>query len=437
MVLQELIKRESAGKRIRLAVSGAGWMGSGFVTQVSRMKGMEVVLLADEDVGAARAVLESVGVPRDYIVEAASLSGAQDALARGRRVVTGSYQLAAQCRDIDIVVDVTPSAAVGAETAWSCIECQKDVVLVNIEADVTVGRILKKLSDQAGILYTVSNGDEPGCLMELWEYVATLGFEPIAIGKGKNNPLNTAATPDTVLESAQRDGKDPFQVASYVDGTKTMFEMTCVANATGCLPITRGMVGPVADRKTVSDIFALQEDGGIVPFPGVVDFVQGSDMSGGVFLTVRIENRRIAADLKYLKVGQGRYATFFRPYHLWFLEAPISVAQAYLLRQPWLVPLDRPVVDVLTIAKKDLCVGERLDAFGGYAFRGSMDRAEEARRLNALPVGLAPAAIMTKPARKDEVITWDHVKLDEGSTVVRLRRQQDALPMALQPRRWG
>jgi predicted homoserine dehydrogenase-like protein len=376
-------------------------------------------------------VLESVGVPRDHIVEAASLSRAQDALRRGRRVVTGSYRLAAQCRDIDIVVDVTPSPAVGAETAWSCIECRKDVVLVNIEADVTVGRILKKLADRAGILYTVSNGDEPGCLMELWEYAAMLGFEPIAIGKGKNNPLNTAATPDTVLESARRDGKDPFQVASYVDGTKTMFEMTCVANATGCLPITRGMVGPVADRKTVSEIFALKEDGGIVPFPGVVDFVQGSDMSGGVFLTVRVENRRIADDLKYLKVGQGRYATFFRPYHLWFLEAPISVAQAYLLRQPWLVPLDRPVVDVLTIAKKDLSVGESLDAFGGYAFRGSMDRAEEAGRLNALPVGLAPGAVMVKPARKDELITWDHVKLDEGSTVVRLRRQQDALPGAV------
>jgi predicted homoserine dehydrogenase-like protein len=283
------------------------------------------------------------------------------------------------------------------------------------------------LAGKAGVLYTVSSGDEPGCLAELWDYVNTLGYEPIAIGKGKNNPLNIAATPQTVAESARRDSKDPYQVASYVDGTKTMFEMACAANATGCLPIRRGMVGPEADRRTVSDIFALQEDGGIVPLPGAVDFVQGSDMSGGVFITVRVGNRRIADDLKYLKVGNGKYTTFFRPYHLWFLEAPISVARAHLLKETWLVPLDRPVAEVLTIAKKNLSAGERLDAFGGYAFHGSMDRAEEARKLNALPVGLAPGAVLTGPVKKGEVIRWDHVRLEEASAVVKLRRRQDAL----------
>jgi predicted homoserine dehydrogenase-like protein len=300
------------------------------------------------------------------------------------------------------------------------------VVLVNIEADVTVGRQLKRLADKAGVLYTVSSGDEPGCLQELWDYALTLGFEPIAIGKGKNNALDTSATPDSVAASARKDGKDPFQVASYVDGTKTMFEMTCVANATGCLPVRRGMVGPVADRKTVTGIFSLAEDGGICPAPGVVDFVQGPDMSGGVFLTARIDNPRIAEDLRYLKVGNGRYTTLFRPYHLWFIEAPISIARAALYGEPWLVPLDTPVVDVITIAKKDLSAGEILDQFGGYTYHGSMDKAGEAAALRALPVGLAPGAKMVRPARKGEVISWDHVRLDELSTVVKLRRQQDA-----------
>jgi len=427
VLYQDLLKRESEGKRIRVAVSGAGWIGGGFVTQVSRMKGMQVTLLADADARLARQVFESTGVPEDRIVETDSPSKAQDALRKGGRVVTGSYGLAAQLRDVDIVVDATPSPAIGAETAWSCIQHGKNVVLVNIEADVTVGRILKKLAEEAGILYTVSNGDEPGCLMELWEYVQTLGFETIAIGKGKNNAMNTGATPDTVSESARRDGKDPFQVASYVDGTKTMFEMSCVANATGCMPIRRGMVGPEADRRTVNDIFALEEDGGICPFPGVVDFVQGRDMSGGVFLTVRVDNARLADDLKYLKAGKGRYTTFFRPYHLWFIEAPISVARAHLYREPWLVPQDRPVVDVLAIAKRELAPGETLDAFGGYTFHGSMDRADEAKRLDALPVGLAPGAKVVKPVSKGAVIAWSDVQLDESSMVVKLRRQQDAL----------
>jgi predicted homoserine dehydrogenase-like protein len=268
--------------------------------------------------------------------------------------------------------------------------------------------------------------------MELYDFVSSLGYEPIVIGKGKNNPLDPTATPDTVAESARRSGKDPFQVASYVDGTKTMFEMTCAANATGCLPMRRGMVGPQATLETVSDIFALKQDGGITPFPGAVDFVQGAAMSGGVFITVRIQDGRISADLHYLKVAGdtqrgGKYFTFFRPYHLWFLEAPISVARAALYKQVWLAPQDRPVAEVMAVAKRALQPGERLDDFGGYTFYGVMDRAEESRALNALPVGLAPGAKVVKCVPAGSVITWDGVSLDETSTLVRLRRQQEEL----------
>ncbi len=247
------------------------------------------------------------------------------------------------------------------------------------------------------------------------------------IGKGKNNPLNPKADPDLVAESARKADKDPYQVASYVDGTKTMFEMTCAANATGCRPMQRGMKGPEATLENVSEIFALEEDGGITSRPRSVDFVQGSSMSGGVFITVRIEDRRIREDLEYLKVGRGKYYTFFRPYHLWFLEAPISVARAYLHRQTTLVPQDQPVADVFTIAKRNLHPGEILDDFGGYTFSGLMDEAEEVKKFNGLPVGLAPGAEITRPVSAGEIITWDDVKLDEDSRVVQLRRQQDAL----------
>ncbi len=426
MMRQELLRRQAEGRPIRLGVSGAGWMGSGFVAAVARVAGMEVSVLADADTRAAHAALRATGVAGDRIVEATSVGAAMDALRAGKRVVTGSYALAAEIPAVDIVVDVTPSPAIGAETAYACIRHGKDVVFVNIEADVTVGRILKWLAGRAGVLYTVSSGDEPGCLMELWEFVNTLGYEPIAIGKGKNNPLDPTATPETVAELARRAGKDPYQVASYVDGTKTMFEMACAANATGCAPQQRGMVGPEADLSTVSRIFALQEDGGIVRAPGIVDFVQGQAMGGGVFVTVRVDDERIRADLEYLKVGKGRYFTFFRPYHLWFLEAPISVARAHLCRQTWLVPLDHPVAEVMAVAKRALAPGEHLDEFGGYTFYGVIERAEEARALNALPVGLAPGATVARPLAAGAIVTWDDVRLDEDATVVRLRREQDA-----------
>jgi len=427
MIAQDLARLAAAGTPIQIGVSGAGWIGSGFVAQVALMQGMRVDVLADTDTCLACQAYLATGLSLEDIVETDNPGQAEDALRLGKRVVTGSYGLAAQLESIDIVADVTPYPSTGAETAYACIQGGKDIVLVNIEADVTVGHILHRLAQEAGVLYTVSSGDEPGCLMELWDFVTALGYEPIVIGKGKNNPLNPRATPDSVAESARKADKDPFTVASYVDGTKTMFEMTCAANATGCRPMQRGMVGPEATQENVSQIFALEEDGGITKFPGAVDFVQGSSMSGGVFITVRIPDKRIRADLEYLKVGKGKYCTFFRPYHLWFLEAPLSVARAHLYRQTTLVPLEKPVADSMTVAKRALQPGERLDDFGGYTFHGVMDHAEVARGLKALPVGLAPGAIVTRPVPAGQIITWDDVRLDESSRVVQLRRQQDAL----------
>jgi predicted homoserine dehydrogenase-like protein len=427
MIHEDLARLDSEGKPIRVGVSGAGWIGSGFVAQVAHVKGMQVNVLADPDIAAANQAFQAIGLAADDLFETDDPGKAEDALRRGKYVVTASYSLAAQLDSVDIVADVTPSPTSGAETAYACIQNGKDIVLVNIEADVTVGRILDKQARKAGVLYTVSSGDEPGCLMELWEFVTTLGYEPVVIGKGKNNPLNPAATPDMVAESARKANKDPFQVASYVDGTKTMFEMACAANATGCLPMQRGMKGPAATLENVSKIFALEVDGGITSQPRSVDFVQGDSMAGGVFITVRIDDQRICDDLEYLKVGKGNYYTFFRPYHLWFLEAPISVARAYLYRQTTLVPLNQPVADVITVAKKDLEPGDRLDEFGGYTFYGLIDKAENTRRLNALPVGLAPGAVIENPVPAGGYLTWEDVKLDENSRVVQLRREQDQL----------
>lgn len=427
MIHRELKRLQAEGKSIRVGASAMGWMGSGFVAAMAHVPGMTLNVLADPKVDEARAAFVATGLPSDAIAEAGSVGAAMDALNDGKRVVTGDVTMPAKLDAVDIVTDVTWSPAVGAEVAHTAIQHGKDVVLINIEADVTVGRILKKKADEMGVLYSVSSGDEPGCLMELYDFVQSLGYEVIVIGKGKNNPLNPAATPDTVAEAAKKAGKDAYQTASYVDGTKTMFEMTCAANATGCRPMQRGMNGPEADLTTVSEIFALEADGGITKFPGAVDFVQGKAMAGGVFVTVRIDDARIQDDLNYLKVGKGKYFTFFRPYHLWFLEAPISLARAHLYKQPTLVPLDAAIADVMTIAKRDLKPGEVLDVFGGYTFYGLMDRAETVRGLNALPVGLASGAEMTRAVSAGEVVTWDDVKLDEDSTVVKLRREQDKL----------
>lgn len=427
MIHKQLVRRQEEGNPIRVGASAIEWMGSGLIAAFRHVPGMKISAVANQDVEEGIRALRSAGTPADQIVTCDEPAQIDQEIRNGKIVVTSDPRSLAQVDALDIVTDSTWSPAIGADVAESCIEYGKDVVLVNIETDVTVGRILKKKAAEAGVIYSVSSGDEPGCLMELFDYVNSLGYQVITIGKGKNNPLNTDATPDLVADSAARSDKDPVQVASYVDGTKTMFEMTCAANATGCLPMQRGMIGPDASFETVSQVFALEEDGGISKFAGKIDFVQGPSLSGGVFVVVKVADQRIAADLNYLKVGSGKYFTFFRHYHLWFLEAPISIAQAYLNRQVWLEPLDKAVAEVMTVAKKDLNPGDILERFGGYTNYGVMELAHISSQLNALPAGLSPDAKIIQPVKKGAIITWDDVSLDENSSVVKLRRQQDEL----------
>ena len=91
------------------------------------------------------------------------------------------------------------------------------------------------------------------------------------------------------------------------------------------------------------------------------------------------------------------------------------------------MPLDQPVADVLTVAKRDLTPGDILDEFGGYTFYGLIEDAETAREMNALPVGLAPGAVVKTSIPAGAFLTWQDVELDENSRVVQLRREQDQL----------
>lgn len=427
MLHRELLERYAENEPIRVGASAQGWLGRAFVTQLANTPGMVLNVLAHPDPAVARQMFLDTGLPADRVVEAQAAGPATDALRAGKRVVTASYTLLAQLEDVDIVADATYSPAVGAEVAYHSLQQGKDVVLLNIEADVTVGRVLKRMADDMGVLYTVASGDEPGCLLELYDFVRVMGMQVIVAGKGKSTPLQPNATPDTVAEQARASGNDPYQIAYYVDGTKTMLEMACVANATGCLPMQRGMTGPAATLENISQIFALRQDGGTAAFPGVVDYVQGPAMAGGVFITARVNDPRIRADLQYLKGWHGPYFTFFRPYHLGPVEAPLSIARAHLYLQPTLVPLDQPVAEVLAIAKRDLQPGDQLDDFGGYTTYGLIERANIARQLNALPIGLTPGATMVRFVPAGDILTWADVNLDESSILVKLRRQQDRM----------
>jgi predicted homoserine dehydrogenase-like protein len=95
-------------------------------------------------------------------------------------------------------------------------------------------------------------------------------------------------------------------------------------------------------------------------------------------------------------------------------------------KQSNMYPLDRLVSEVFAVAKRNLEPGEVLDAIGGCTFYGLIDTYETAKAERLLPIGLAKGARVCRPIAVDQPITLDDVELHEPSTVLTLRRLQDA-----------
>jgi predicted homoserine dehydrogenase-like protein len=417
--------REEAGLPIQLALVGAGQMGRGMISQMERMmRGMRATAVADIVIDRVVSAYQEAGVPKDELVVTTDAAVAEEALAKGKRIATTDALLLTRLSPIEVVVEASGVPEVGARVAFHSILNKKHIVMLNVETDVTVGYLLRRLADNAGVVYTVSAGDEPGATKELFDFAEAMGFRIVAIGKGKNNPLDREATPDKLAAEAASKKMSAKMLTAFVDGTKTMVEMTALANATGLLPEKRGMHGPVATVEQLPKLFALKSQGGILEHEGVVDYVLGS-VAPGVFAVVTTDQKTIIEDLQYLSVGPGPNWVFYRPYHLANLETPLSAARAVLLGETTIATTQKPVAETITVAKRDLKAGEKLDGIGQYTFYGSIEKAEIATKERLLPLGLAEGAVLKSDVAKGQPITYDEVELNQDSLIVHLRALQD------------
>ncbi|TYP56784.1 NAD(P)H-dependent oxidoreductase [Thermosediminibacter litoriperuensis] len=422
----KLRELEASGKKINVGLIGAGQMGRGMVSQIFCMKGIRVAAICDTKLKEAKRAYTMAGVAPDDVLTAKTPSEVEEALGRGKYAITEDLSAITRAIPIDVVVDATGVPEVGAQIALDSIYNGKHIVMLNVETDVTVGPILKKMADSAGVVYTVSAGDEPGAIKELYDFADAMGFEILVAGKGKNNPLDLEANPDSVMEEAMKKNMNPKMLASFKDGTKTMVELTAVSNATGFLPTRRGLIGPKATVKELPEIFRLKEEGGILDRYQVVEYVNG--VAPGVFVIVTTKLEAVREEMAYLSMGKGPNYVFYRPYHLTSIETPLSAARAYIYKEPTIAPKGLPVSETIAVAKKDLKAGEHLDGIGGFTVYGVIDTYENAKKENALPIGLVNKnVVMTKDVKKGQVITYDAVKLDENSIILQLRRMQEKL----------
>jgi predicted homoserine dehydrogenase-like protein len=420
---ERLLERQrTTGRPVRVGLVGAGQMGRGFVAQVRRISGMEVAAVADLDLERATGALRAAGV--EQVTTGDDLDTLSAVVADGGTVAVTDHTLAAAL-PLDMVIDATGIPEIGAEVALRCLLAGRHVGLLNVETDVTVGWMLSRIAAQSGAVYTLCRGDEPAETLKLVEFARDLAFEIVCAGKGKNNPLNPHATPADLVEEARRKRMNPKMLASFVDGSKAMIEMAALANAADLGVGPSGLSGHRTTVPELHEVFRPAADGGILDEAGVVDMATGP-VAPGVFVVARSDEPTVVEEMDYLGMGAGPYYSFYRPYHLASIEAPLSIPAAVLDGRSDIQPRAWRA-EVAAGAKRDLRAGEVIDGIGGDRVYGVIASAEQVKADHLVPLGLLAGARLTRDVRQDEVITQDDVEIDTTTTIAQLRALQDRL----------
>jgi len=427
---RDLKERANRGKPIRIGLVGCGEMGTDLLAQVAQMDGITVGAIVTRTLSRALEAAEIAWQEKGHAQEVENTAAMTRATERGLIAVTADLDLMMKNELIDIVVDATGYPEAGAEIGIKTLENCKHLVMMNVEADVTIGPYLKYEADKRGLIYTLGAGDEPSSCMELIEFISAMGHKIVAAGKGKNNPLVFDAVPDDYEEEARRRDMNVRMLVEFIDGSKTMVEMAAIANATGLVPDCPGMHGPGANLDELNKVLIPETAGGILKKTGVVDYSTGKHVSPGVFVIAEMRHPRIRERMEDLKIGKGPYFTFHRPYHLTAMEVPLTCARVMLYGKPDTAPLAKPVAEVCAIAKKDLKTGDKLDFIGLYTYRAWIMTIEEARATCAIPCGLLEGATVTAPIRQGSLITAQNVTVKPDQWIARLRARQDALALA-------
>lgn len=426
-----LARRQAEGRPIRVGMIGAGFQASGIALQImTATQGMTLCAVANRNIAAAVGVFDQVGIQPTRCDSQVSL---EDAIKAGRVAVTEDAEALARAEGLDAIIEVTGSIEFAARAVLAALEAGKHVVQMNAELDGTIGPILKAKADAAGVVYTFSDGDQPGVQMNLYRFVAGLGVKPVLCGniKGLHDPYRNPTTQESF---AKRWGQKPAMVASFADGTKISFEQAIVANGTGMRVARRGMIGPDfsggdpgAPLVPIEDTLSAFEPHLDASSPGLVDYVVGARPGPGVFVLGTLDNPRQRHYLELYKLGKGPFYCFYTPYHLCHFEVPNSVARAVLFDDPVLTPKAGPMVGVIAVAKKDLQEGELIGDFGGYEVYGVAENIEPIRSERLLPVGLALGCTLKRAVKKDTPLTFDDVNVPAGRVVDRLYAEQEKM----------
>jgi predicted homoserine dehydrogenase-like protein len=440
-------------KPVTAALIGCGEFGMSLIAQSRRMQGLAICAVADKDTARVEATLLAAGVPA-VVCEHRTAAG--DAYANGMIAICRWVDdlIAVQ---IEIVVEATGDPEAGARFALAAIEAGRGVAMVTKEAECVVGPILAHKARQAGVPYTLIDGDQPSLLIGLVSWARVLGLPVVAAGKSSEYDYvfdvaeaSVTWTDRTITTPNLTDfwhGDDP---ATFVDARARLLaelpqrtvpdfcEMCLVANATGLTPDRPDFHAPFTRTTELPDLYIPAEEGGLLSRRGIIDVfnclrrTDDASFAGGVFVVVELADEKTGK----LFAGKGipvsrnrRYALIYNPSHLLGVEAPTSIVAAARLKHDMVTETYRPVCDLVGKAEADLPVGHVLDIVGTrHAVPGLeplLVEAAPARGSSPLPYYMAVGRRLVRPVRAGAFLTTDDVEAPGDSILWRLRSEQD------------
>jgi len=342
--------------------------------------------------------------------------------------------------------EATGDPIIGTEHAVKIINNKKNIIMVNVEADVLCGKYLSDLAKKNNVIYSMAYGDQPALIMEQIEWAKLNGFLVVGAGKGtKYHPSFEYSTPDTVWknygmtdEQAKKAGMNPKMFNSFTTGDKSSIEMAAVANASGLRCPNNGLTYPAVGVYDIANKLIPKSAGGVLDYEGQVEVISSidenknniaNDLRWGVYIVIKAQNeysRNCFKEYGMITDKSGNYSAIWRPYHYIGLE---------LAQSMYVIAMDKRATgqtnyfnaDVVCVAKKDIKIGEVLDGEGGFAARGRLFTAKRSVKENLLPLGLSSGAIAKKDINKDELISMNDVEINWNKEVLKAREYQKNL----------
>ena len=196
---------------------------------------------------------------------------------------------------------------------------------------------------------------------------------------------------------------NPKMFNSFVTGDKSSIEMAAVVNSSGLKCPKNSLTYPPVGVYDIANKLIPKDKGGFIDYEGQVEVISSidrnkiqieNDLRWGVYIVIKAQNhyaKNCFKEYGMITNKSGDYSAIWRPYHYIGLELAQSIYSIALDKKPTGYTKFFNA-EVISVAKKDIHMGEILDGEGGFASRGKLVTARNSVDNNFLPLGLSDGA---------------------------------------------